>query len=224
VTRRRRGALLLALALVLGILAGSDVARRESALREQLGPLVPVVIARRPLAAGHRLQAGDLAVKEIPARYVLAAGGTPPELLVNRRLNVPVPDGGAIALEAVATTAAATQPLRRGERAAAVVAAGDARALVPGARVDVLVTRDGGDGTPGGSELALQDVEVLAAHPVPAASARDDPRVAATLRVGLRQAVYLAAAGTFAREIRLLARAPGDRARAPRTTVGEDLP
>ena len=37
--------------------------------------------------------------------------------------------------------------------------------------------------------------------------------VAATLRVTVRQAVYLAAAGSFAREIRLLARAPGDRRR-----------
>jgi pilus assembly protein CpaB len=79
--------------------------------------------------------------------------------------------------------------------------------------VDVLVTRDRGAGA-GATELALQDVEVLAARP--AASGEGERRtrtVAATLRVSVRQAVYLAAAGSFAREIRLLARAPGDRAR-----------
>jgi pilus assembly protein CpaB len=41
------------------------------------------------------------------------------------------------------------------------------------------------------------------------------PKVAASLRVTLRQAVYLAAAQSFAREIRLLPRAAGDRATTP---------
>ena len=45
------------------------------------------------------------------------------------------------------------------------------------------------------------------------ASAGRTRAVAATLRVSVRQAVDLAAAGSFAREIRLLARAPGDRRR-----------
>ena len=42
----------------------------------------------------------------------------------------------------------------------------------------------------------------------------------ATLRVTVRQAVYLTAAQNFAREIRLLARAPGDRRRQGGTSVG----
>ena len=37
------------------------------------------------------------------------------------------------------------------------------------------------------------------------------PSALATLRVTLRQAVYLTAADNFGREIRLLARPPGDR-------------
>jgi pilus assembly protein CpaB len=83
-----------------------------------------------------------------------------------------------------------------------------------GARVDVLVTRDSGAGA-GGTELALEDVEVLAARPSPAGDGerRGGRGVAATLRVSVGQAVDLAAAGSFAREIRLLARAPGDRRR-----------
>jgi pilus assembly protein CpaB len=63
---------------------------------------------------------------------------------------------------------------------------------------------------------------VLAARPAPA---RDGggPQVAATLRVTVHQAVYLAAAGAFARDIRLLARAPGDHRLAGRARVGADL-
>ena len=41
----------------------------------------------------------------------------------------------------------------------------------------------------------------------------DGTRITAALRVTLRQAVYLAAAQDFAREIRLLPRAAGDRRR-----------
>jgi pilus assembly protein CpaB len=65
--------------------------------------------------------------------------------------------------------------------------------------------------------LALEDVEVVAATPV---AGEDEgkggaagARVAASLRVTLRQAVYLAAAQDFARELRLLPRAAGDRSR-----------
>ena len=45
----------------------------------------------------------------------------------------------------------------------------------------------------------------------------------ATLRVTLRQAVYLTAAENFAREVRLLARPPGDRERddAAEVAAGE---
>ena len=91
--------------------------------------------------------------------------------------------------------------MRRGERAAEVVATAAPDTVKPGSRVDVLVTRERG-----GTRLALRDVEVLGVRGAP------ERRLAATLRVTLAQAVYLADAGAFAREIRLLARAPGDRA------------
>jgi pilus assembly protein CpaB len=43
------------------------------------------------------------------------------------------------------------------------------------------------------------------------------PTALATLRVSLRQAIYLTAADNFAREIRLLPRPPGDPSPAGRT-------
>jgi pilus assembly protein CpaB len=209
-SRRRRAALLLGLAVVLGALAASDVARREAALRAQLAPLVDVVVARRPLAAGHRISRRDLAVRRIPARY--APSGSSAGVL-GGRLAVPVDAGGAVGTLLLEPPPAANA-IGKDERAAEVVARAAPGTVVAGARVDVLVTRERG-----GTELALQDVEVLAARAAPAAQGQDGRRVAATLRVSLRQAVYLAAAGATAREIRLLARAPGDRRRIAPITI-----
>ena len=220
-SRRRRAALLLGLALALGALAASDVARREAALRDQIGPAVAVLVAAHPLAADRRLAPEDLALRRVPERFAPAGGAVVPELVVGQRLAVPVPAGAPIGEHLLARAPAAPgAAVRRGERAVEVVATGSAAALAPGARVDVLVTRERGSG--GATELALEDVEVLATR---AAPARDGagPQVAATLRVTVRQAVYLAAAGAFARDIRLLARAPGDHRLAGRATVGSDL-
>jgi pilus assembly protein CpaB len=223
VSRRRRAALLLGLALVLGAFAASDVARREAALRAQLGPLVDVVVARRPLAAGRRVQARDLAVRRVPERFAPAGGPAVPELLLGQRLAVPVPAGAQLTEHQLARPAAAAGPeLRRGERAVEVVAAGSPALVVAGARIDVLVTRERGDGGPGSTELALEDVDVLAARRATATEG-GGARVAATLRVTVRQAVYLTAAAAFAREIRLLTRAPGDRRRTGAAIVGDAL-
>jgi len=217
-SRRRRAALLLGLALVLGALAASDVSRRESALRAELAPLVDVLVARRPLDAGRRLMRADLAVRRVPERFAPAGGAVLPAVMVGQRLAVPVAEGGHVGpllLERPEPAGAAG--VRRDERAAEIAAAAAPGTVVAGARVDVVVTRERAGGGGGGTQLALQDVEVLAARPVPAADgARAGARqVSATLRVSLRQAVYLAAAGSSAREIRLLARAPGDRRRSP---------
>ena len=220
-SRRRRAALLLGLAVVLGALAASDMGRREAALREQIGPMVAVATAARALPAGRRLEPGDLAVRRVPERFMSAGGPVLPALLVGRRLAVPVPVGAAVA-EHLLERGAAEAAVGRGERAAEIVAGASPALVTPGARVDVLVTRE--RGAAGETELALEDVEVLDARAAGAAP-RDDgqPRVAATLRVSAAQAVYLAAAGAFARDIRLLARAPGDRARLGRAVVGSEL-
>ena len=124
--------------------------------------------------------------------------------------------------------------MRRGERAVEVAVSGGAAlgdAADPGARVDVLVSTESRDG-PGRSFLALEDVELLAlraggdggeggAPPSERAgqSGAAAATATATLRVTLRQAVYLTAAQNFAREVRLLSRPPGDGRRSGRTAV-----
>jgi pilus assembly protein CpaB len=114
--------------------------------------------------------------------------------------------------------------LRPGERVADLTAAGPADLVTPGGRVDVLVTHDPAHGGPGQTALALEDVEVLAAAPAEPGEGAGVARVRASLRVTVRQAVFLAAAQAFSREVRLLPRAPGDDRRgAAGLVVGADL-
>ncbi len=226
VSRRRRAALLLGLALLLGGLAASDVARREAALERRLGPLVPVLVTRAAQPAGRRLAPAALALREIPARFAPAGALADPAEAVGLVAAASLPAGAPLGPgsvrdpEAAAGVAAGVRP---GERVATVVAQAPRAGVASGGRVDVLVTREGRSGAGGRTELALQDVEVLGARAAPASGGDESPgrRVEADLRVTLRQAVFLAAAQSFAREVRLLPRAAGDRGREP-AAVGVD--
>ena len=229
-SRRRRAIVLLGLALALGGLAASDVARREAAIEDQLGPLVPVVVARSELPPGEPVRAAALTVRRVPRRFAPAGTFSAPEQLANARTAIRVEPGTDVIASALDEGAGANgvgAPVRSGERVAEIVALGSPELVVPSSRVDVLVTREPGQGGAGGTTVALEDVEVLRASPATdAQSANGDatPHVSASLRVTLRQAVYLAAAQSFARELRLLPRAAGDRRRGEEgLSVGNGL-
>ena len=213
-TRRRRAFILGGLALVLGALAASDVSGREAALQRRLGPAVGVVVARADLPAGRVVRASDLAVRHVPARYAPAAAFADPSQAAGLRTTAAVVHGTDL-LPAVLSDGDAAEGalLRPGERVADLIAAGPPKLVRPGGRVDVLVTRAGRDGESGSTSLALEDVEVLAASPADSDSQSGARKVAISLRVTVRQAVYLAAAQSFAREIRVLPRADSDRRR-----------
>lgn len=222
--RRRRALALGGLALIMGAMAASDIGRREAALARRDGPQVRVVYAKRDLPAGRELSEKDLRVGSLPERYAPAGAASDPFELLGARLAVPAPAGSPVGpahLQAVAAGA----PVRTGERAAEVLAVAAPDVVVAGARVDVVITRDRESGR-GGARLALQNAEVLSARPVGdkgAASADGLPRVAATLRVTVRQAVMLAAAQAFARELRLLARSQDDHGRVRALAVSPEL-
>jgi pilus assembly protein CpaB len=213
-TRRRRAAALLGLALLLGVLAASDVAGREAALHRQLGPTVPVVVVNAPLRAGERISRASLAVREVPERYAPPGALRDPGAAVGQRAAVAIAPRTDLDAALLAVRGGDAEPpgpvLRRGERALDLVAVGAADAIGAGVRVDVLVTYDGRGGAPGPTRLALADVEVLAARTPPAADGPDGagglPRLLATLRVTVREAVTLTAAAAAARQVRLLPR------------------
>ncbi len=231
-TRRRRGVVLLTLALACGALAASEVGDRVSEVEGRIGVPVPVVVAARDIEPGTELSRADLRLSQVPQRFAPPDAPTTPEQAVGLSTAGPVAAGSPITAGVVGTTVGGDDPgaLRRGERAVEIAVAGGAALIetaAPGTRVDVLVSTDPGDG-PGSSFVALEDVELLALAP---GSSAETPLVAdhsaatatsavATLRATLRQAVYLTAAQSYAREIRLLPRPPGDRRRIGRATVG----
>jgi pilus assembly protein CpaB len=177
---------------------------------------VAVVVARRPLPAGRSLRPGDLAARRVPARYAPAGAVRRPGDLVGRRIGAALPAGADVTSGVLAGPADGGDPgapVRSGERVADVVAVGSPQLIAPRGRVDVLVTTEARPSRPGRTYVALEDVEVLSVAPGERASGAGDaagPRVAAALRVSARQAVFLTAAQSFARELRLLPRAPGD--------------
>jgi Flp pilus assembly protein CpaB len=117
-----------------------------------------------------------------------------------------------------------TASLRPGERIATVVAAAPPKLVQPGGHVDVFVTRAASDGNSGSTTLALSGVEVIAVSPAAADGDSGEQRVLVSLRVSVRQAAFLIAAGNFAREIRLSPR-PADETghRAQGLRVGSGL-
>jgi len=230
--RRRRGVVLLTLALACGGLAASSVSDRMKEVEQQVGAPVPVVVAARDLEPGTKLGHGDLRVSQIPGRYAPRDAPTSPHQALGLTTSGSVAAGSPITAGVVGGVSPDGGPgsLRRGERAVeVVVSAGAALAetAMPGTRVDVLVSTETGDG-PARSFLALEDVELLALAPGPGAadSLGGDPDAGfaaptalATLRVTLSQAVYLTAAQNFSRELRLLPRPPGDRRKLGRAVV-----
>jgi pilus assembly protein CpaB len=221
---RRRGLLLLCFALVCGGLAASQVRERERRAEAAAGPLLRVAVARGELPAGRRLRPGDLTSRRVPARFV------PPDALQARaelagaRTAVAVPDGGYLTAGMLggARAVGGPAPLRAGERALelAVAGGGALASAEPGSRVDVLVTSPREDGR-GRTYVALENLELLGLRPAEDPDERGVARALATLRVRARQAVYLTAATTFANEVRLLVRPPGDRKRIGAAAVSE---
>jgi pilus assembly protein CpaB len=224
--RRRRGLVLLALALASGGLAASQVHERERRVDARVGPLVPVVVAARDLAPDRAVERRDLGIVRVPARFLPPDAVGSPARLAGARPAVTVPAGAYLTASLLGgDTRGGRGALRPGERAVevGVSGAGALAGAAPGSRVDVLVSTERHDGA-GRAFLALEDVELLGLRAAAGASADDGGDAAtavATLRVSLRQAVYLAAADNFGREVRLLARPPGDRHIAGPTGVGE---
>ena len=229
--RRRRGLLLISIALASGGLAASQVHERERRAARQLGPEVEVLVAARDLPAGARLAGGALALRRVPARFAPPDALTSGAGVVGARLDVPARAGSYLNAAMFASEGGRDgYGLRRGERAVTVEVTGGLAGAgpAPGSRVDVIVSTDGPGG--GRTQMALAGAELLGIGEAasdysdpdsPAAS--PGPTALATLRVTLRQAIYLAAADNFAREIRLLVRPPGDRSRAGAAVIRGDL-
>jgi pilus assembly protein CpaB len=218
VGRRARGAALLGAAAACAGLAASSVSRYTNDVRAQVGPLIPVVVARTDLRPGTAITpetAGrSLDVRRVPVRYAPAKALASISDAIGYRLGGAVNRGDYLT-SATLVTGEGTRPgAAPGGRTVEVAVAGAgflAESLRPGMRVDVLITTKRGAG-PGRTYLALQAAEVVG-FTASSGAGNEAGRATAALRVSLRQAVLLTAAQNFARELRLVPRPDGDRRR-----------
>jgi len=237
-SRSRRALLLVALALASGGLAASQVEASKRDIESQVGRPAAVVVAREDLMTGSKFDPETveraLEVREIPERYVPPDSLAAPEEAVGLRTAVPVAAGSYVTLGELETPSLRQETgpaLAPGERVVELAVAGgeSVAASGPGARVDVVVTTEGDSGA-GRTYVALENVELLDVRSGDAGATADAETAAgaattrASLRVTLEQAVLLTAAQNFAREVRLLARAPEDRKRVgPASVTSGDL-
>ena len=214
--RRRRGVLLLLVAALAGSMAASRVRAHERAIRAEVGPLVSVVVARAEIRertrVGPEVVAERLALARIPKRFVPPGALRDPLRAVGATTAVALPRGSYVTRAALTPASDPGGALRRGERAIDVEVSGGARLAAvggPGARVDVVVTTEPRAGAPR-AFVAADGAELLALR------RGDGGHAIATLRVPVKQAVFLTAATSFGRDARLLVRPPGDRTPAGR--------
>jgi Flp pilus assembly protein CpaB len=177
---------------------------------------VRVVVATSRIPARTRIgpaqATGELAIARIPARFVPAGAIHDPRRAGGATTAIEIPRGGYLTQATLTPARDPSSLLRPGERAIDVEVSGGARLASlggPGARVDVVVTTEPRNGAPR-AFVAADGAELIALRP------SDGGNAIATLRVPVKQAVFLTAATSFGRDARLLIRSPGDRAPAGR--------
>jgi pilus assembly protein CpaB len=222
---------LFSLAIACGALAASTVQDRIESVERRVGPLVPVAVAARDLPAGRRLAPRDVQLRRVPEAYLPPDALAPATIAEGGRTAVPVRAGSYLTPGLLGGRRAARDGiLRRGQRLVDVAVAGASplASAPPGARVDVMVSTEPRVG-PRRTFVAVEGAELLALRPAgedvgpgTGDGAAGAASAVATLRVTLRQAVNLTAAQNFGREVRLLARPPGDRRRTGRAAVSAD--
>lgn len=224
---RARAIVLLGMSAVCAGLAASIVSGYAHDVRAQVGPLTPVVVARTQIPRHKLITPANvsryIAARRVPVRFVPPSSARFAGDVIGLRSLTPIPAGSYLSEGQLERTTVSRRGLRMtGERTGRVVevpvagAAALTNVLRPGIRVDVLITSDRGPEA-GRTYLALQRVELVDIRGGAGASEGDESLV--SLRVTLRQAVLLTAAQNFAREIRLVPRAPGDHGRLEATAV-----
>lgn len=209
--RWRRAAVFAALALALGLVAVRSVAQREAAITQQIGPIARILVLARDVPQDHALRAEDLAYRRVPLRWVAPRALGRATDAVGLRTAVSL-DRGTPVLEAMlrSTDDDASDALASGDRVLELVAAGSARLVKGGSRVDVVRTADRADGTQR-TVVVAEAVEVLEVRPTDEPADGGAEQVSVTVRVPREGALQLTAAQDGGGSLRLLPRASWDK-------------
>jgi pilus assembly protein CpaB len=230
---------MLGLSAVCAGLAVSLVKDYAQEVRAQIGPLVPVLVARSEIARGktvtHANASHYIWERRVPSRFVPPGSFRSRAGAIGLKALVRIPAGAYLGQAELGETASHPAPrgsaTTGGSRVVEVPVAG-ARSLEallrPGVRVDVLVTSERGPGPPR-TYLALQRIELADFRAEGDGGSfgeggAPEPDAVAALRVTLPQAVLLTAAQNFARELRLVPRPYKDERRiSARAVAASDL-
>jgi len=231
--RRARALAMLGAAAICAGIAASAANDYTNEVRAQVGPLVPVVVARSEIAKGKLITSRSLSTylteRRIPERFVPPSALRVASSALGYRALTTIRPGDYLSETSLGAGGERRPPAAAGSggRLVQVPIAGAQTlgpALHPGSRVDVLITTERGAATPR-TYLALQRVELVDFRATSQTVGESDDRGAtATLRVTLPQAVLLTAARNFARELRLVPRPDGDDARVgPASVTASEL-
>lgn len=199
-TSVRRAFLFLVASVLLGAVASEAVSSRERELRSMVGAPVPVLVTARQVSEGETFGAGNLSVREVPSRWAPRPVLGRPRQAWGMVAATKLPAGSFLGPGTWRDPAdRAADALGDAERIATVVAAAPPGSVMPGSRVDVVVTT--GDSRP---RLAMRGVEVLAVRRAPEGATGPGHAVEADLRTDVAGAIRLAQASGEDSGIRLL--------------------
>lgn len=187
---------MLVVALTAGVIAAILVQRQLAGAQQAAGPSVQVLVATAPLEPGVLVEDPSLfEVRSQPARYAPADALAVPDEALGRRLAARVAVGGYVTESMFAAADGGGLRLRDGERALTVDArtAPDEAEATAGTRVDLIASGIGGSTE---SEMLVTGAEILAI------SEAGDGKRMLTLRLAAGQALRVARADVFARELR----------------------
>ncbi len=226
--RRRRGLILLLLAGATAALSVSLVTRHTDAVNAQLGPLQEVLMTKKDLPKDTFIKPDNveryLEVRLVAERFVPRKHFSSVDQVVGLKSQVDIPAGTYVSIGQVSDAESQNdQEIRDGLRAVEISVEASrflAGMIVPGSRVDFLVTMDG-EGGPSVTYLAYENLPVLRAVKADDEGGKADGlgseggsrRMLVTVRVTAKTAVYLVAAENFAKQLRVLPRPVGDNKR-----------
>jgi pilus assembly protein CpaB len=217
-SRRTRAILFALAALVAAVVAGTIADGYGNRVARGYGALRPVVIASADLPSGKPLDPSraeaDLEVRQVPARFVPDGALHDPAEAIGLEPAAAIPSGAyLLAAQLHPPRSEAPGPhLASGRRPVQIAVSGVEALAVGGgdpvgARVDVVVTTEPGDGGRGRTYVAAAGVPLLGLGAGPEGDVAGTAE--ATLGLTRAEALHLIAAQSFARQVTVMPEGAG---------------
>lgn len=219
--RQRRGALLIALAVVGAVAVLVSTWSYVAQVQTQVGPVVRVLQVREDVAAYQPLTEDAVVAVDMPRRWAPRGVITDPVEAVGLVASTQLP-GGTLLQQGML---APPPEVATGQRELAILVdaeTGVAGKIGPGSLVDIYATFDGGDVEPPYASIVVAGARIIEVG-VPVAGERANPDgsfsegevVPVTFALSIDDSLRVAHIESFAQSVRLALRAPTDLEQPP---------